>query len=134
MLRDHIHLKKIAFDYAKGKNIITGIYNYNNINNDFSLSKNIYGIDILKDSLLKSELNGTNFVESDKYYICHQFLTNGIRALAIMIIVWYHFWQQSWLIPSFSLINIDIIPRFGFLLVDMLILLSSFCLYFKRIA
>jgi len=46
-----------------------------------------------------------------------------------MIIVWYHFWQQSWLMPVYGKINLDIIPRFGFLLVDMMIVLSGFCLF-----
>ena len=54
---------------------------------------------------------------------------DGIRAIAILIICWYHFWQQSWLMPNFGFISLDIIPRYGFLLVDMMILLSGFCLF-----
>ena len=54
---------------------------------------------------------------------------DGIRAMAILIIVWYHFWQQSWIMPVFGPINLDFIPRYGFLLVDMMILISSFCLF-----
>lgn len=54
---------------------------------------------------------------------------DGIRALAIIIIVWFHLWQQSWLMPNFGFINLDFIPRYGFLLVDLMILISSFCLF-----
>ncbi len=54
---------------------------------------------------------------------------DGIRALAVLIIVWYHFWQQSWLSPKIGFIYLDFIPRYGFLLVDMMILLSGFCLF-----
>ena len=54
---------------------------------------------------------------------------DGIRALAILIIVWYHFWQQNWLSPNFSFISLEFLPRYGFLLVDMMILISSFCLF-----
>lgn len=54
---------------------------------------------------------------------------DGVRALSIIIIVWFHFWQQSWIMPIFGSINLDFIPRYGFLLVDMMILLSGFCLF-----
>ena len=54
---------------------------------------------------------------------------DGIRALSIIIIVWFHIWQQSWLIPYIGKISLDFIPRYGFLLVDMMILLSSVCLF-----
>ena len=63
------------------------------------------------------------------YEINHIKVLDGIRALAIIIVVWYHFWQQSWIIPTIGSINLDFIPRYGFLLVDMLILLSGFCLF-----
>ena len=59
----------------------------------------------------------------------HIKVLDGIRALAILIICWFHFWQQSWIIPDLGFINLDIIPRYGFLLVDMMILLSGFCLF-----
>ena len=59
----------------------------------------------------------------------HIKVLDGIRALAILIIVWYHIWQQSWLIPRIGSFSLDFIPRYGFILVDMLILLSSFKVY-----
>ena len=56
-------------------------------------------------------------------------ILDGIRAIAVLIVVWFHFWQQSWLMPIAGDFNIDWIPRNGALLVDMLILLSGFCLF-----
>ena len=63
------------------------------------------------------------------YEINHIKVLDGIRALAIIIIVWYHFWQQSWIMPIIGSVNLEFIPRYGFLFVDMLILLSGFCLF-----
>ena len=63
------------------------------------------------------------------YEINHIKVLDGIRALAIIIVVWYHFWQQSWISPVIGKISFDFIPRYGFLLVDMLVLLSGFCLF-----
>ena len=54
---------------------------------------------------------------------------DGIRALAILIIVCYHIWQQSWWAPSIGPISLTILLRYGFLIVDMMILISSFCLF-----
>ena len=58
----------------------------------------------------------------DKYHIG---VLDGIRAIAILIIVWFHFWQQTWIIPG----SLDWLPRYGYLFVDMMILLSGFCLF-----
>jgi peptidoglycan/LPS O-acetylase OafA/YrhL len=54
---------------------------------------------------------------------------DGIRAVAVIIVVWFHFWQQSWLMPIWGDFNVDWIPRNGSILVDMMILLSGFCLF-----
>lgn len=54
---------------------------------------------------------------------------DGIRAISIIIVVWFHFWQQTWLIPSIGNISLDWLSRNGSLLVDMLIFLSGFCLF-----
>lgn len=64
---------------------------------------------------------------------------DGIRAMAILIIVWYHIWQQSWLQPIKEIgllsvfhcnpINLDWLVRTGFEMVDMMLLLSGFCLF-----
>lgn len=60
------------------------------------------------------------------YYIG---VLDGVRALAILIIAWYHIWQQSWLMPIAGEINLDWLVRNGSILVDMMILLSGFCLF-----
>ncbi len=62
---------------------------------------------------------------------------DGIRALTVLAIVWYHVWQQSWLSPLIKfrtsgrtlLFSLDFIPRTGYLFVDMMLLLSAFCLF-----
>jgi len=55
---------------------------------------------------------------------------DGIRAVAVLVIVWFHLWQQSWLQPVVGeVINLDWLPRHGAIMVDMMILLSGFCLF-----
>ncbi len=65
---------------------------------------------------------------------------DGIRALAVLIIMWFHIWQQSWLMPVFRLpflaklglsptISLDFIPRHGYIFVDLMLLISAFCLF-----
>lgn len=75
--------------------------------------------------------NKKNFTDtvSDSYQLKHIDVLDGLRATAIMIIVWFHIWQQSWLMPVYKSINLDWIPRNGSLCVDMMILLSGFCLF-----
>lgn len=73
-------------------------------------------------------LRGSN--NSNQYYQRnHIDVLDGVRAIAILIVVWFHFWQQSWLMPIIGDFNIDWIPRNGAILVDMMILLSGFCLF-----
>ena len=58
---------------------------------------------------------------------------DGVRALAILIVAWYHIWQQSWLYPNLTLfgkdISFDPLVRSGYMWVDIMILISGFCLY-----
>jgi len=58
---------------------------------------------------------------------------DGLRAFFVFSIVAYHFWQQSWLTPTFTLfgtfISLDPWLRTGYLWVDGLLLLSGFLLY-----
>lgn len=57
-------------------------------------------------------------------------VADGMRAIFIFIISWYHIWQQSWLSPNFMLFgrHIDIYPlvRTGYMWVDGMLLLSGF--------
>ena len=50
---------------------------------------------------------------------------DGIRAIAIFLVAWYHIWQQSWLQPLTEHVNLDWLVRNGSILVDMMILLSG---------
>ena len=58
---------------------------------------------------------------------------DGVRALAILIVAWYHIWQQSWLYPNLTIfgkdISFDPLVRSGYIWVDIMILISGFCLY-----
>jgi len=69
----------------------------------------------------------------------HIDVLDGIRAFAILIVVWLHIWEQDWLTPffetpalSFLRINhiaLDWIPRTGYMMVNLIIFISGFCLY-----
>lgn len=70
----------------------------------------------------------------------HIDVLDGMRALAVLGVLWFHFWQQNWISPYFSLpflkifglptnVSLDFLPRSGFLFVDLLLLLSAFCLF-----
>lgn len=49
---------------------------------------------------------------------------NVARVLAVGIVGWFHIWQQSWVSAG----RLDALPRTGYVWVDMMILLSAFCL------
>lgn len=69
----------------------------------------------------------------------HVSVLDGVRAAAILIVAWFHVWQQSWLIPAWDTpglaflgvarINLDAVPRTGYLFVDLMLLISAFCLF-----
>ena len=58
---------------------------------------------------------------------------DGIRAMLVLLIGWFHIWQQSWYSPAFTVLGIKIdltfLLRTGYLWVDGLLLLSGFLLY-----
>lgn len=65
---------------------------------------------------------------------------DGVRALAVFGVLWFHFWQQNWIMPYIDApflariglpgtISLLFIPRAGFLFVDWLLFLSAFCLF-----
>jgi len=75
----------------------------------------------------------------------HIDVLDGVRTFAVGLVVWFHFWQQSWLTPRIQIpaglvpvtrlfgitgINLEGFVRYGFLFVDMLILLSAFCNFY----
>ncbi len=70
----------------------------------------------------------------------HIDVLDGVRALAVFGVLWFHFWQQNWIMPNIRLplltkiglpatISLDFLPRAGFLFVDWLLFLSAFCLF-----
>ena len=67
---------------------------------------------------------------SDTHYVA---VADGLRAISIFIIAWYHIWQQSWLTPYIRagnfLFSLDPLVRTGYLFVDLMLLLSGFLLY-----
>ena len=60
----------------------------------------------------------------------HVAVADGMRAIFIFIISWYHIWQQSWLSPNLTIgsFTLDIYPliRTGYMWVDGMLLLSGF--------
>ena len=54
---------------------------------------------------------------------------DGLRALMIFIVSWYHIWQQSWLRPVVGTYSLDYLVRSGYVWVDGTVLLSSFLLF-----
>ena len=69
----------------------------------------------------------------------HVGILDGVRALGVLCVLWFHFWQQSWLMPVYQTpflawagikaINPDVLRRVGYLCVDLMLLLSAFVLY-----
>ncbi|MDD4312622.1 MAG: acyltransferase, partial [Eubacteriales bacterium] len=70
----------------------------------------------------------------------HIDVLDGVRALAVFGVLWFHFWQQNWIMPYIDVpflarlglpttINLLFLPRAGFLFVDWLLFLSAFCLF-----
>ena len=60
-------------------------------------------------------------------------VADGLRAMSVLIVAWFHIWQQSWLAPVFTVgpvtLNLYATVRAGYIMVDMLLLLSGFLLF-----
>ena len=63
----------------------------------------------------------------------HVGVLDGVRALCVFFVAYFHVWQQSWLTPGFDLfeksVSLDFMVRSGYIFVDGLILLSGFLLF-----
>ena len=69
----------------------------------------------------------------------HVGVLDGVRALGVLCVLWFHFWQQTWLMPVYQTpflawtgitrIDPDFMRRAGYLCVDLMLLLSAFVLY-----
>jgi len=60
-------------------------------------------------------------------------VADGLRALSVLIVAWFHIWQQSWLSPVLEAgpVRLDFTApvRTGYMMVDMMLLLSGFLLF-----
>lgn len=58
---------------------------------------------------------------------------DGVRVLAIGLVMWFHIWQQSWLSPVLKIgpLSMSFAPvaRTGYILVDVMLLLSGYLLF-----
>ncbi len=61
---------------------------------------------------------------------------DGLRGVAILLVVLYHSWLFSWLTPELAIggahLPIDVPPRVGYLGVDLFFTISGFVLYFPE--
>ena len=68
----------------------------------------------------------------------HVDVVDGIRGLSVLMVLWFHFWQQTWFMPNYptpwlrfiGVANLtpSHIRWVGYIFVDMMVLLSAFCL------
>ena len=68
----------------------------------------------------------------------HVDVVDGIRGLSVLMVLWFHFWQQTWFMPNYptpwlrflGITNLtpSHIRWVGYIFVDMMVLLSAFCL------
>lgn len=60
---------------------------------------------------------------------------DGFRAVAILLVVWFHIWQQSWLSSNITVLGktlyLDLFPRTGYLGVELLLFISGFGLFYS---
>lgn len=84
LLDDFIHLKYIAQAFAQDNDVITGFYDFKNLEKTFWCHDASITADLVSDALKDSELHGQNSVSTDKYYICHQFIKSDLRTFALV--------------------------------------------------
>ena len=61
---------------------------------------------------------------------------DGLRGIAILLVLFYHTWLFSWFTPEFDIfhvsIPVDVPPRNGYLGVDLFFTISGFVLFFPH--
>jgi peptidoglycan/LPS O-acetylase OafA/YrhL len=59
---------------------------------------------------------------------------DGLRGLAVALVVWFHVWQITWLPADIHIfaatVNFNWIPEDGFIGVDLFFFISGFCLFY----
>ena len=99
------------------------------------------------EKLSDASVGAPNAADQTKIDTKHIDVLDGVRALAVFGVLWFHFWQQNWIMPYIDLpflsriglpgtLNLLFLPRAGFLFVDWLLFLSAFCLFlpYARVA
>lgn len=63
----------------------------------------------------------------------HIDVLDGVRVLCVVLVAWFHIWQQGWLFPGFSLggqyVSLSFLPCTGYVWVDGMLLLSGLLLF-----
>jgi len=58
---------------------------------------------------------------------------DGVRVMAIGLVMWFHIWQQSWLSPDLKIgsLSLSFAPaaRTGYIMVDVMLMLSGYLLF-----
>ena len=85
---------------------------------------------------MEQKISGSRWFAYDTKHIG---VLDGIRAIAILIVLWFHFWQQTWLMPyyptpmlerfGYTAVDLNLLRRCGYLCVDLMILISGFVLF-----
>ncbi|MDP9023991.1 MAG: acyltransferase family protein, partial [Candidatus Eremiobacteraeota bacterium] len=61
---------------------------------------------------------------------------DGLRGIAILLVLWYHTWLFSWYTPTLKIFGlelpVDVPARVGYLGVDVFFVISGFVLFFPH--
>ena len=75
----------------------------------------------------------TKWMEPGRHEAGYVPVADGLRALSVFIVAWFHIWQQSWLNPALTVgpvrLDFNAPVRTGYVMVDMMLLLSGFLLF-----
>lgn len=59
---------------------------------------------------------------------------DGLRAVCMLLIFFFHSWQQTWLSASFhignKIISLEPFQRYGYIAIDAFFVISGFCLFY----